>query len=145
MGYKDARKLNKVFKPILVGTKYDLFEQKDKKFKSEVAKMARGYAENMHSPLVMCSSKTAENVKQVFTIVVGSVFQIKIKSKQKHRETEEALLEYDRIYKKKPKKGDKGKDKDKDKKERKKKKKKKDRKKRRSKKKKKKEDKANDK
>merc|ERR1711972_431323 len=129
MGYKDARKLNKVFKPILVGTKYDLFEQKDKEFKSEVAKMARGYAENMHSPLVMCSSKTAENVKQVFTIVVGSVFQIKIKSKQKHRETEEALLEYDRIYKKKPKKGDK-KDKDKDKKERKKKKKKKDRKKR---------------
>merc|ERR1712087_564046 len=97
--YKDARKLNKVFKPILVGTKYDLFEQKDKLFKGEMLKMARGYAENMHSPLICCSSKTATNVKQVFTIVVGSVFQIKIKSKQKS-EIDEAVLEYDVIYKK---------------------------------------------
>merc|ERR1712087_687747 len=97
--YKDARKLNKVFKPILVGTKYDLFEQKDKLFKGEMLKMARGYAENMHSPLICCSSKTATNVKQVFTIVVGSVFQIKIKSKQKSGD-DEAILEYDVIYKK---------------------------------------------
>merc|ERR1719320_1730808 len=95
----------------------------------------------MHSPLVMCSSKTALHVKQVFTILVGSVFQIKIKSKQKHKETDEALLEYDRIYQKKPSSKDRKKDK--------KRKKKKDKKKRRSKKKKKKskekEDKANDK
>merc|ERR1712087_782080 len=97
--YKDARKLNKGFKAILVGTKYDLFEQKDKLFKGEMIKTARGYAENMHSPLICCSSKTAINVKQVFTIVVGSVFQIKIKSKQKSEE-DEAILEYDVIYKK---------------------------------------------
>jgi len=102
--YKDARKLNKVFKPILVGTKYDLFEQKDAPYKLEVTKMARAYAENMHSPLIMCSSKTSTHVKQVFTIVVGSVFQIKIKSKQKHDEDEEPILEYDIIYKKGKKK-----------------------------------------
>jgi len=116
--YKDARKLNKVFLPILVGTKYDLFEQKEESFRLEIAKMARAYAENMHSPLVMCSSKSAMHVKQVFTIVVGSVFQIKIKSKQKHREKEEPLLEYDVIYKKKKKRSEKKKDK-KDKKKRK--------------------------
>ena len=109
--YKDARKLNKVFKPILVGTKYDLFEQKDTPYKLEIAKMARTYSENMHSPLIMCSSKTSTHVKQVFTIVVGSVFQIKIKSKQKHDEEEEPILEYDCIYKKKNKKNGK-KDKD---------------------------------
>merc|ERR1712113_1366943 len=97
--YKDARKLNKGFKAILVGTKYDLFEQKDKLFKGEMIKMARGYAENMHSPLIFSSSKTSINVKQVFTIVVGSVFQIKIKSKQKS-EDDEAILEYDVIYEK---------------------------------------------
>lgn len=108
--YKDARKLNKVFKPVLVGTKYDLFEQKEPAFKLEVAKMARGYAENMHSPLVMCSSKTSMHVKQVFTIVVGSVFQIKIKSRQRHGEEEEPLLEYDVIYKQKRKKRDKDKE-----------------------------------
>merc|ERR1712129_445468 len=116
--YKDARKLNKMFKPILVGTKYDLFEQKDKLFKGEMIKMARTYAENMHSPLICCSSKTSTNVKQVFTIVVGSVFQIKIKSKQKS-EDDEAILEYDVIYKKHKKKKDKHK-KDKSKKKKKK-------------------------
>merc|ERR1712129_10908 len=121
--YKDARKLNKVFLPILVGTKYDLFEQKEDSYRAEVAKMARGYAENMHSPLVMCSSKSAMHVKQVFTIVVGSVFQIKIKSKQKHKESEEPLLEYDVIYKKKPSKTEKKKEKEKRKKKKKKKKK----------------------
>jgi GTP-binding protein of the ras superfamily involved in termination of M-phase len=124
--YKDARKLNKMFKPILVGTKYDLFEQKDKLFKGEMIKMARTYAENMHSPLICCSSKTSTNVKQVFTIVVGSVFQIKIKSKQKS-EDDEAILEYDVIYKKHKKK------KDKHKKDKSKKKKKKDKKKKRKK------------
>merc|ERR1712233_145850 len=84
---------------------YDLFEQKDKLFKGEMIKMARGYAENMHSPLICCSSKTSTNVKQVFTIVVGSVFQIKIKSKQKSEE-DEAILECDVIYKKQKKKKD---------------------------------------
>jgi len=103
--YKDARKINKVFKPVLVGTKYDLFDQKEAPFKSEIAKMARSYAENMHSPLIFCSSKTSVHVKQVFTVLVGSVFQIKIKSRQKRNEDEEALLEYDCIYQlKKPRK-----------------------------------------
>eukprot|EP01083_Nonionella_stella_P019156 53256_1 len=111
--YKDARKLNKVFKPILVGTKYDLFADKDSPYKLEIAKMAKGYADNMHAPLVMCSSKTSTHVKQVFTIVVGSVFQIKIKSKQKHDEKDEPILEYDVIYKKKKKSKDKKKKKDK--------------------------------
>ena len=102
--YKDARKLNKVFKPILVGTKYIIDSQKDNPYKCEIAKMARAYADNMHSPLIMCSSKTSIHVKQVFTIVVGSVFQIKIKSKQKHDEEDEPILEYGIIYKTKKKK-----------------------------------------
>ena len=57
--------------------------------------MMRQYAEHMHSPLVMCSAKTNMHMKQVFTIVVGSVFQIKIKSRQRHNEGIEPLLEYD--------------------------------------------------
>merc|ERR1719229_1016451 len=81
--YKDARKINKVFKPVLVGTKYDLFKQKEDSYKAEIAEMARSFSRNMHSPLIFCSAKSSLNVKQVFTIVVGSVFQIKIKSKQK--------------------------------------------------------------
>merc|ERR1712048_1358770 len=107
--YKDARKINKNFKPILVGTKYDLFEEKEDSYITEIASQARSYAENMHSPLIFCSSKTSINVKQVFTIVVGSVFQIPIKSKQKSKELEEPLLEYDCIYQKKDKKSKKDK------------------------------------
>ena len=49
--YKDARKINKVFKPLLVGTKYDLFENREESYKSEIAEMARKYARNMHAPL----------------------------------------------------------------------------------------------
>merc|ERR1712173_303338 len=101
--YKDARKINKVFKPILVGTKYDLFAQKEDSYKSEIAEMARSFSRNMRSPLIFCSAKTSLNVKQVFTIVVGSVFQIRVKSKQKSKELEEPLLEYDCIYEKKKK------------------------------------------
>merc|ERR1711879_1117467 len=102
--YKDARKINKVFKPILVGTKYDLFAEKENSYKSEIAEIARSFSQNMHSPLIFCSAKTSLNVKQVFTIVVGSVFQIRIKSKQKSKELEDPLLEYDVIYEKKKKK-----------------------------------------
>merc|ERR1719229_1934774 len=99
--YKDARKINKKFKAILVGTKWDLFNEKEDLYKAEIAKTARSFADNMHAPLIFCSSKTSINVKQVFTIVVGSVFQIPIKSKQKTKELEEPILEYDCIYEKK--------------------------------------------
>merc|ERR1712154_636677 len=102
--YKDARKINKVFKPLLVGTKYDLFEQKEESYKSEIAETARKYARNMHSPLIFCSAKTSLNVKQVFTIVVGSVFQIRIKSKQKTKKSKKSDDKKKKKKKKKSKK-----------------------------------------
>ena len=40
-------------------------------------------------------------MKQVFTVLVGSVFNIPIKSKQKSNELQEPLLEYDCIYQEK--------------------------------------------
>eukprot|EP01084_Bolivina_argentea_P277657 474119_1 len=95
--YKEARKVNKLFKAIFVGTKYDLFEQMDDGYKSEVIELSRKYAQKMHSPLIMCSSKTNIHIKQIYTVVIGSVFQIKIKSKQKHKDP---ILEYDIIYSK---------------------------------------------
>merc|ERR1712212_950589 len=73
--------------------------KRDDFYKHNVAKLARGYARKMHSPLVMCSSKTSTHVRQVFTVVVGSVFQIKIHSRKRHQEKDEPLLEYDVIYK----------------------------------------------
>ena len=66
--YKDVRKLNKVFKPILVGTKYDLFKQKENLHKLEVAMMARSCAKKMNAPLIMCSSKTTIHLAQVCLI-----------------------------------------------------------------------------
>jgi len=102
--FREARSNNKVFKPILVGTKYDLFQEKDNNYKTEITKLARQFASNMKAPLIYSSSKDNTHVKQVFTIVVGYVFDIKIKSKAKSRELKEPLLEYDIIYKKKDKK-----------------------------------------
>ena len=64
--YKDARKINKVFKPLLVGTKYDLFEQKEESYKSEIAETARKYARNMHSPLSWVATLYFESESNVF-------------------------------------------------------------------------------
>jgi len=95
--YKAARSLNKEFKPILVGTKWDLFESKKDRYKTEVAAKARSYARKMHSPLIFCSSLTAINVKRVFTVLIGSVFEVPIKLKQRHHELSEPLLEFEPI------------------------------------------------
>ena len=94
--YKESRKLNKAFKSMLVGTKYDLFEQKDNEYKSELTKLARHYAKKMKSPLIMCSSKASANVRQVFNVAIACIFQIRTWAKQKHKELEEPILEYDR-------------------------------------------------
>jgi len=107
--YKNVRKLNERFDSILVGTKYDLFEQKDVSFKRKIARKARFFANRMHSPLIMCSAKTSVHVKQVFTLVVGcallrnTIDPIKVKLRQLRDEEKEPLLEYDVIYQEKEK------------------------------------------
>eukprot|EP01084_Bolivina_argentea_P024571 45781_1 len=94
--YKESRKENKYFLALLVGTKYDLFAEKEVQFKEEVTKYARKFANKMHAPLIYCSCKTGENITRIFKIIVGKNFDFLSKKmmKEKKNEFSEAILEF---------------------------------------------------
>jgi GTP-binding protein of the ras superfamily involved in termination of M-phase len=64
--YKQARKLNKVAIPILVGTKFDLLAQSDQETVDSITKSAKKFAKAMKAPLVFVSAKEAINVNKLF-------------------------------------------------------------------------------
>eukprot|EP01084_Bolivina_argentea_P296797 511218_1 len=97
--YKEARKENKIFMPFLVGNKYDLFEEMDKKYKLDITKQARKFASKMHSPLIYCSCSNGINVKKIFKIIVGKVFDLNHKIKEQFDELKEPLIEFIQLSK----------------------------------------------
>merc|ERR1712013_194666 len=86
--YKEARKENKMFMPFLIGTKFDLFEELEEHNKTEITKNARKFARKMHAPLIYCSSAQSINVKKIFQVIIGKVFNLKPKIKEAHVEFE---------------------------------------------------------
>eukprot|EP01028_Stygiella_incarcerata_P001041 TRINITY_DN1163_c0_g1_i1.p1 TRINITY_DN1163_c0_g1~~TRINITY_DN1163_c0_g1_i1.p1 ORF type:complete len:204 (-),score=46.22 TRINITY_DN1163_c0_g1_i1:33-644(-) len=75
--YRQARALNKVAIPFLVGTKYDLFADFSRKEQEEITEQARRYAKVMKAPLIFCSSSHSINVQKIFKIVLSKVFDLK--------------------------------------------------------------------
>merc|ERR1719245_2022390 len=55
--YKPARRVNKGALPILVGTKFDLYDGKSISFKEQLTKQAKRFSEAMNAPLIYCSSR----------------------------------------------------------------------------------------
>ena len=74
--FKQCSTLNRKAFPFLVGTKYDSFEKLPESEREKITKMAKRYAKVMNSPLVFCSAAEDTNVKQIFKIVLGRVFQL---------------------------------------------------------------------
>ena len=75
--YKQAKSFSKLFVPILVGTKFDLFIGTSPESQASLVKKARKYAAVMKAPLVFASSRIAINVKSIFKIVLAKIFGIK--------------------------------------------------------------------
>merc|ERR1719464_1517216 len=54
--YKSARTENKYAIPLLIGAKFDLFKEKDYKYKEDITVQARKFSKAMKAPLIYCSS-----------------------------------------------------------------------------------------
>eukprot|EP00483_Globobulimina_turgida_P011143 UN11164 len=88
--YKEAKKENSTFMPFLIGTKLDLFEGEDDLYQNDMIQQSRKYAVKMNAPLIFCSSRQSINVKKIFKIIIGKVFDLKLDLKSKGN----ALCEY---------------------------------------------------
>ena len=95
--YKEAKKENKSFMPILIGTRFEKFEKMNDNYKQELTRQARKFREKMDAPLIYCSSAQSINVKKIFKIIIAKVFDLKPKFKQQKDCSKDAILEFDPI------------------------------------------------
>lgn len=91
--FKQCSTLNRKAFPFLIGTKYDSFEKLPESERENITKMARRYAKVMKSPLIFCSAAEDTNVKQIFKIVLGRVFNIMAKMRLP-KTSKGAILEF---------------------------------------------------
>ena len=80
--YKQARTLNKVATPFLIGTKYDEFSEQTAEVKDEITKQVRKFAKAMKAPLIFCSASLSINVQKIFKIVLSKVFDLRCNVKE---------------------------------------------------------------
>ena len=92
--YTQTRKLNKEFIPILVGNKYDLFENMNDLYKIEITKTAREFANKMHCPFIMTSAKSSIHIHQIFQLMIEYMFRMRFTLKQRKKERVEPILEW---------------------------------------------------
>jgi len=98
--YKWARKQSKYASPFLIGSKFDLFDKKDMKFKEEITTLARKFSKAMKAPLIYCSSSHSINIKNLFQLILAKVFHLRPKVAE-IKNISEPLVEYKATWKKK--------------------------------------------
>ncbi|CAG8501048.1 4283_t:CDS:2 [Gigaspora margarita] len=74
--YKQTRSLNKHALYFLIGTKYDIFTEFEKRTQCDIIKMARDYANKMNASLIFCSSMQSINVNSIFKVILSQHFNI---------------------------------------------------------------------
>jgi len=80
--YTQARVLNKTAHALLVGTKFDVFNEMKDEDKDEISKQAIKVANAMKAPLIFCSSSIGINVQNIFKICISKVFHVPVKIKE---------------------------------------------------------------
>ena len=83
----------KTFIPVLVGSKYDLFEEIEDHHKDDITRQARKFAKKMRAPLIYCSCAQMINVDEVFKVIMENEFIFKSKVKEKTLHRKEAIIE----------------------------------------------------
>jgi len=106
--FKNAKKQNKYAIPFLIGSKFDLFNEKDMKFKQEITQQAQKFAKVMRAPLIFCSSSHSINIKKIFQIIIARVFHLTPKVAEVTRYGE-PILEYKASWTRRSRKKDKSK------------------------------------
>jgi len=105
--YRRARKLNKYAIPFLIGSKFDLFDRKDMKFKEDITNQARKFSKAMKAPLIYCSSSHSINIKKIFQLILANIFHLRPKVAEV-KKISEPIIEYKATWAKKKKKSKKG-------------------------------------
>jgi GTP-binding protein of the ras superfamily involved in termination of M-phase len=75
--FRQVREHTKTARPFLIGTKYDLFAQKEQEEQEEITKQARKFAKAMKAPLIFCSAHSSINVQKIFKIVLAKACDLK--------------------------------------------------------------------
>jgi len=101
--FQNAKRMNKFAYPFLIGTKFDLYNEKDNKFKVDITTQARKFAKAMRAPLIYCSSKKSINIKKIFQIVIAKVFKLRPKVAEV-KKCAEPIIEYKTVWARKAKK-----------------------------------------
>ncbi|CAL6067173.1 Tem-1-like_protein [Hexamita inflata] len=94
--YRNVRQLNQEGFSIIVGTKYDIFEQTmSAEDKAEILSHARKYAKAMgNAPLIFTSAAKGINVVRLFKLIVSMVFGLN-SGIEKVTEVDKPIFEYE--------------------------------------------------
>lgn len=82
--FREVRRHSSTARPLLVGTKFDVFFHKSDDFKEKMTHRARKYAQVMGAPLVFSSALRTINVKKMFRLVFNMAFDLPPTIKQMH-------------------------------------------------------------
>jgi len=94
--YRQVRSYNRSAIPILVGTKFDIFEKMNENKQLEVALMAHKFAKAMRAAaMVFTSAKMKINIKTLFKLVFASSFELKKCNVPMVREVDQPIVLYD--------------------------------------------------
>jgi len=91
--YRAVRQENKHAIAFLIGSKYDLYDNRDMAFKKDISKQARKFSKAMKAPLIYCSSSKSINIKKIFQIIISKVFNVQPRVKELKNEND-PILEY---------------------------------------------------
>jgi len=101
--FKIAKKQNRYAIPFLIGSKFELFNERDMKFKQEITNKAQKFAKIMKAPLIFCSSSQSINIKKIFQIIIARVFHLTPKVTEVTK-VGEPILEYKESWPRRSKK-----------------------------------------
>lgn len=80
-----------------MGTKYDLFERYNNKFKYDITNKARYFAIKMRAPLLYCNTLDINDCDKPFDLIIAKMFDSKPKIKEYHNELEDKICEYNEL------------------------------------------------
>lgn len=75
--YRQARGFNQMFRPLLVGTKFDVFAGFSVDAQRDTIAHARAFAKAMKAPLIFTSASHSINVQKLFKIVLSQRFDLR--------------------------------------------------------------------
>ena len=78
----------------MIGTKYELYDERDAYYKEDITRQVRKFATKMHSPIIYTSAAKSINIKKVFKLVIASCFDLETKVTEVTNHQNSAIVEW---------------------------------------------------